>query len=46
MVVEQLLVDPSFRRRHDAAALLDHPAKRIDDLMPWNWRVQDLATAA
>ena len=28
------------------ARLPDHPAKRIHDLMPWNWRPRNVAHAA
>jgi len=28
------------------ARLPDHPAKRIHDLLPWNWRPQNVAHAA
>jgi transposase len=28
------------------ARLLDHPAKRIHELLPWNWRQQNLAAQA
>ena len=32
-------VDPKAWLAHVLAKLPDHPAKRIDELLPWNWKV-------
>jgi transposase len=39
-------IDPRAWLADVLARLLDHPAKRIDDLLPWNWRAEVVATAA
>lgn len=39
-------VDPQAWLADVLARLPDHPARRIDDLMPWNWRTQLIAKAA
>jgi transposase len=39
-------VDPQAWLGDVLARLPDHPAKRIGDLLPWNWRPQNLAQAA
>ena len=31
-------VDPQAWLAYVLAKLPDHPAKRIDDLLPWNWK--------
>jgi transposase len=31
-------VDPQAWLAHVLASINDHPARRIDDLLPWNWR--------
>ncbi len=39
-------VDPQAWLADVLARLLDHPAKRIADLLPWNWRPKNLAAQA
>jgi transposase len=39
-------VDPRAWLADTLARLPDHPAKRIDDLMPWNWHAENSAAAA
>jgi transposase len=39
-------VDPQAWLADVLARLPDHPAKRISDLLPWNWRLQHIATQA
>jgi hypothetical protein len=39
-------VDPQAWLADVLAHLPDHPAKRIADLLPWNWRAQNLAAKA
>jgi hypothetical protein len=41
-------VDPQARLAHVLAKLPDHPAKRIDESLPWNWKAnqQTIAKAA
>jgi len=39
-------VDPQAWLADVLARLLDHPAKRISELLPWNWRPKNLATQA
>ena len=39
-------VDPQAWLADVLARLPDHPAKRIDDLLPWNWRPQNRAAEA
>lgn len=39
-------VDPQAWLADVLARLPDHSAKRIHELMPWNWRPQNLAQAA
>jgi transposase len=39
-------VDPRAWLADTLARLPDHPAKRIDDLMPWHWHAQDILAAA
>jgi transposase len=39
-------VDPRAWLADVLARLADHPAKRIDDLLPWNWRAENLVAAA
>ena len=31
-------IDPQAWIAHVLARLSDHPAKRIDELLPWNWK--------
>jgi transposase len=38
-------VDPQAWLADVLARLPDHPAKRIVDLLPWNWRAGRLAAA-
>ena len=38
--------DPKAWLADVLARLPDHPAKRIHELMPWNWRLQNVAHAA
>lgn len=39
-------IDPQAWLADVLARLPDHPAKRIHELMPWNWRPQNIAQAA
>lgn len=39
-------IDPQAWLADVLARLPDHPAKRINDLLPWNWRPQGVACAA
>jgi len=39
-------VDPQSLARHVLAHLPDHPASRIVELLPWNFRPQSVAAAA
>ncbi len=39
-------VDPQAWLADVLARLPDHPAKRINDLLPWNWRPQNLVAEA
>lgn len=39
-------IDPQAWLADVLARLPDHPAKRIDELMPWNWRPRNVAHAA
>lgn len=39
-------IDPQAWLADVLARLPDHPAKRIHELMPWNWRPQNVAQAA
>jgi transposase len=39
-------IDPQVWLSDVLARLLDHPAKRIHELLPWNWRPQSVAQAA
>lgn len=39
-------IDPQAWLADGLARLPDHPAKRIHELMPWNWRPQNVAHAA
>jgi hypothetical protein len=35
-------VDPQARLADVLARLQDHPAQRIDELLPWNWKRERL----
>ena len=39
-------VDPQFWLADILARLPDHPARRIDELLPWNWKASFRAAAA
>ena len=39
-------IDPQAWLADVLARLLDHPAKRIHELLPWNWRSQNIAAEA
>lgn len=39
-------IDPQAWLADVLARLPDHPAKRIDELLPWNWRPQNVAAEA
>src|SRR5207245_8477329 len=39
-------IDPQAWLADVLARLPDHPAKRIHELLPWNWRLQSVAHAA
>ncbi|MDH6262875.1 hypothetical protein M2427_006827 [Bradyrhizobium sp. BR13661] len=39
-------IDPQAWLAGVLARLSDHPTKRIRELMPWNWRPQNVAHAA
>ena len=38
-------LDPEAYLRHLIIRLDDHPAKRIDELLPWNWKRERLQKA-
>ena len=38
-------VDPQAWRADVLANLPDHPAKRMDELLPWNWKASQQAIA-
>jgi transposase len=39
-------IDPQGWLADVLARLPDHPAKRLDELLPWNWRSHKLAAEA
>jgi transposase len=39
-------IDPRAWLADVLARLPDHPARRIGDLLPWNWKPQNTAAAA
>jgi transposase len=39
-------VDPQAWLADILARLQDHPAKRIDELLPWNWKREPMQRAA
>ena len=39
-------IDPQAWLADVLARLPDHPAKRLDELLPWNWQPQSVAYAA
>jgi transposase len=39
-------VDPEAWLADMLAPLPDHPAKRFHELLPWNWRLQNIAAEA
>jgi transposase len=39
-------IDPQAWLADVLARLPDHPAKRIDELLPWNWHRQNVAAEA
>jgi transposase len=39
-------IDPHAWLADVLARLQDHPAKRIDELLPWNWKRERLQKAA
>jgi transposase len=39
-------VDPLAWLAYVLAHLRDHPAKRLDELLPWNWRLRQQQRAA
>jgi len=39
-------IDPQAWLADMLARLPDHPARRINDLLPWNWRLENLSTEA
>ena len=39
-------IDPQAWRADVMCRIADHPAKRIADLLPWNWRPQNRAAEA
>jgi transposase len=39
-------VDPQAWLAHVLARVQDHPAKRVDELLPWNWEHQRSQKAA
>jgi len=39
-------VDPRAWLAHVLARIADHPASRLDKLMPWNWQRPAIAAAA
>jgi transposase len=36
-------VDPQAWLADVLARIAEHPASRLDDLMPWNWKIRDMA---
>jgi transposase len=36
-------IDPQAWLAHVLARLPDHPAKRIDELLPWHWKERQIA---
>jgi transposase len=40
------IIDPQAWLADILARLPDHPAKRIHELLPWNWRPQTIAAKA
>jgi transposase len=39
-------VDPQAWLADVLARIADHPASRIDDFLPWNWKAQKAAAIA
>jgi transposase len=39
-------IDPQAWLADVLARLPDHPARRLDQLLPWNWRTQNLVAEA
>ena len=39
-------VDPRAWIADIPARIADHPAKRVGELLPWNWKIADLKAAA
>jgi transposase len=39
-------IDPQAWLADTLARLPDHPAKRVHELLPWNWRLQNIAVEA
>ena len=40
----RLAVDPQAWLAHVLANIAQHPASRLDELLPWNWRPHQAAT--